>query len=63
MAIQAAKGEIGFKVVRVPFSEWANPADASHEGERVLWPDGTARGFPEDRSEYVNVLRRIEGQA
>lgn len=46
----------GFTPVQVKYSEWLNPAP-EHEGERILWSDGSAHGVPEDDSEFVTVLR------
>jgi hypothetical protein len=49
-----------FRAVQVPFNEWIDPPNPIHEGERVLWSDGTARVIPERETEIVTVLRRLE---
>lgn len=49
----------GFVPVRIAWSEFVDP-QPEHEGERVLWADGSAHSFPEDDSDELTVLRRID---
>jgi hypothetical protein len=46
-----------FMPVMVKYSDWLRP-DPMHQGERILWSDGSVHGLPENESEYVTVLRR-----
>jgi hypothetical protein len=55
--------ESEFVPVRVRFIDWLNPTDPLHEGERILWADGSIHNFPEDEGEYVTVLRLRENAA
>ena len=48
----------GFYAVRILLSEWLNPRP-EHEGERVLWSDGTARNWIEAPGGEIKVLRRL----
>lgn len=48
----------GFYAVKILKGQFLNPAP-EHEGERVLWADGSAHSFPEFDEEYVTVLRRL----
>ena len=48
----------GFYVVRILLSEWLNPRP-EHDGERVLWSDGSARSWIESPGDEVEVLRRL----
>lgn len=49
----------GFMPVTMRHGEWLSQGP-EHDGERILWSDGSVHGFPEYVSEYVTVLRRIE---
>ena len=51
----------GFDPVTISFNEWRNPRP-EHEGERVIWDDGTLHSFPQHPSETVVVLRRRESR-
>jgi hypothetical protein len=46
-----------FVPTAVKYEEWLKPAP-EHEGERIVWRDGSVHGAPEDDSEFVTVLRR-----
>ena len=48
----------GFVPVQVPVAEFLDPRP-SREGERVLWSDGTVRGYPPPGVRTVTVLRRM----
>ncbi|MNU94322.1 hypothetical protein D3C71_843000 [compost metagenome] len=54
-------GYPGFAAVQVPTATWLHPVDPSREGERVLWADGSAHGWPEREAATVTVLRRVDG--
>ena len=47
----------GFFPVRTSVHAWLNP-QPMHEGERVLWADGSAHNWPETTSDEIVVLRR-----
>ena len=49
---------LSFIPVEIPWEEWINRLP-EHEGERVLWSDGSARGCPETDARTVTVLRRV----
>ena len=50
----------GFCAVPSSFDEWLNNMHPERDGERVLWADGSAHGFPEFPVEQITVLRRVE---
>lgn len=52
-------GYAGFSPVLIKLSDWLNPAP-EHEGELIIWADGSAHTMPEADTEYVTVLRRFE---
>lgn len=42
--------------VEIPFADWINPLP-KHEGERIVWSDGSAHSLPELDTSTVVVLR------
>lgn len=48
--------------VLIRMSDWLDPLPG-YEGERVLWPDGLARNWPEAPGDDVMVLRCASSRA
>jgi hypothetical protein len=49
----------GFVPVSIRYADWLCRA-ANHDGERIIWSDGSLHIMPETDSEYITVLMRLE---
>ena len=50
---------VEFIPIEIPLRDWLHPLP-EHEGERIVWSDGSVHGCPEDAAHTVTVLRRCE---